>query len=558
MGEGGFEPPKALLTDLQSAPFGHSGIPPYCAVNGAGRRTRTPDLLITNQLLYQLSYTGILKDSNSLWLDSKRIISTYTPFVNNFFLIFKKVFPILRRIFPFTVLCVTIGIINSLWRDYLMLPAAFLERMKRLLGNEYADFLSSYERPRNTGLRLNPKKRADVSRYITAPIVWEPNGFYQNTDTRPGLSALHEAGVYYLQEPSAMAPARLLNAQPGEVVLDLCAAPGGKSTQIAASMNGQGLLVCNEIHPKRARILSSNIERMGVGNALVLNEHPAKLAERFPEFFDRILVDAPCSGEGMFRKEDAAIADWSEETVAMCAARQSEILCSAAKMLKPGGRLVYSTCTFSPEENEGVISRFLHTHDDFSVEILDVPWFDCGRPEWISDPAEHLEHTFRLWPHKLRGEGHFAAVLRREGESSDQKSQPSAAVLPEEICSFLEENKIHLSGIPVEFGSTWFLAPEALPELKELRVLRAGLELGELRKGRFMPAHALALWLKNYPVTADYPAESAEISAYLRGETLRGTQTGWTLVTVGGISLGWAKGAGGILKNHYPKGLRRF
>ena len=286
-----------------------------------------------------------------------------------------------------------------------MLPAAFLERMKRLLGNEYADFLSSYERPRNTGLRLNPKKRADVSQFITAPIAWEPNGFYQNTDTRPGLSALHEAGAYYLQEPSAMAPARRLNAQPGEVVLDLCAAPGGKSTQIAASMDGQGLLVCNEIHPKRARILSSNIERMGVGNALVLNEHPAKLAERFPEFFDRILVDAPCSGEGMFRKEDAAIADWSEETVAMCAARQSEILCSAAKMLKPGGRLVYSTCTFSPEENEGVITKFLKENPDFVLEDSKV---DFGRPT--------LEYARRIFPMD-GGEGHFAARLRKLSEN---------------------------------------------------------------------------------------------------------------------------------------------
>ena len=438
-----------------------------------------------------------------------------------------------------------------------MLPAAFLERMKHLLGNEYADFLGAYERPRNTGLRQNPKKRTNISDYISDPVAWEPNGFYQNTAMRPGLSALHEAGAYYLQEPSAMAPARLLDARPGEVVLDLCAAPGGKSTQIAASMKGQGLLICNEIHPKRARILSSNIERMGIENTLVLNEHPAKLAERFPNFFDRILVDAPCSGEGMFRKEDAAVSDWSEETVAMCAVRQYEILCSAAEMLKPGGRLVYSTCTFSPEENEGVISRFLHAHADFSVELSDAPWFDRGRPEWINDPAENLEHTFRLWPHKLRGEGHFAAVLRREGERPEPEFQKKTAVLPKEIGSFLEENDIRLSGVPVEFGSTWFLSPKELPELKGLRVLRTGLELGELRKGRFLPSHALALWLKDFPVTADYSAESAEISAYLRGETLPGTQSGWTLVRVTGISIGWAKGADGILKNHYPKGLRR-
>lgn len=439
-----------------------------------------------------------------------------------------------------------------------MLPSAFLMRMQRLLGDEYDAFLASYERPRNTGLRLNPSKAADVSTFVSEPIPWEPNGFYLKADTRPGLSALHEAGAFYLQEPSAMAPARLLDAQPGETVLDLCAAPGGKSTQIAAAMQGQGLLICNEIHPKRARILSSNIERLGIANALVLNEHPARLEAHFPQFFDRILVDAPCSGEGMFRKEDAAVTDWSEETVAMCADRQREILASASAMLKPGGRLVYSTCTFSPEENEGVISDFLHAHPDFSIEELEIPWFDRGRPEWISNPADGLEHTFRLWPHKLRGEGHFAAVLRRDGEIPLSGQSTKAAALPKEISSFLNENQIRVSGLPISFGETWFLAPPELPELKGLRVERAGLELGQLRKGRFVPSHALALWLKDFPVCADFPAESAEIAAYLRGETLHGTQTGWTLITVNGISLGWAKGADGILKNHYPKGLRRF
>lgn len=439
-----------------------------------------------------------------------------------------------------------------------MLPAAFLERMQRLLGTEYCDFLASYERPRNTGLRRNPRKQTDICAYIGDPIAWEPNGYYQNPDMRPGLSALHEAGAYYLQEPSAMAPARLLDAQPGEIVLDLCAAPGGKSTQIAAAMDSRGLLICNEIHPKRARILSSNIERMGISNALVLNEHPSRLESRFPQFFDRILVDAPCSGEGMFRKEDAAVTDWSEETVAMCAGRQSEILASAAAMLKPGGRLVYSTCTFSPEENEGVISRFLHTHPDFSVEAPALPFFDRGRPEWISDPADGLENTVRLWPHKLRGEGHFAAVLRREGVLCICDTSRKSGSLPKEVASFLKDYGISPDGVTVAFGDTFFSAPAALPTLDGLHVLRAGLELGELRKGRFVPAHALALWLKDFPSTVDFSESSPEIASYLRGETLHGPQSGWTLLRVGGISLGWVKGADGILKNHYPKGLRRF
>ena len=439
-----------------------------------------------------------------------------------------------------------------------MLPDAFLARMRRLLGAEFDAFLASYELPRNVGIRLNPQKCGAPLPFCGKQIPWEPNGYYYDAASRPGLHPLHDAGAYYLQEPSAMAPARLLDAQPGETILDLCAAPGGKATQIAAAMKGRGLLVCNELHPKRAQILSSNVERLGISNALVLSEHPAKLAERFPGLFHRILVDAPCSGEGMFRKEDAAVTDWSEATVRMCAERQSEILHSAAQMLKPGGRLVYSTCTFSPEENEGVISAFLRSHADFSVEGIDAPWFAHGCPAWIKDPAPGLEHTFRLWPHRLRGEGHFAAVLRRDGDGADTAVKVEKAVpLPGAVTDFLAEHHIPLSGNGIAFGNTWFLTPRELPELRDLRVLRAGLELGEVRKGRFVPAHALALWLQDFPAAVDLPSGSAEAAAYLRGETLHSGLRGWVLVRVDGCSLGWAKGADGILKNHYPKGLRR-
>lgn len=439
-----------------------------------------------------------------------------------------------------------------------MLPAAFLERMKRLLGEEYDAFLASYDKPRNTGLRVNPRKGAVKLPFCEDRVPWEPDGYYLLPEARPGLHPYHDAGLYYLQEPSAMAPARLLGAQPGEVVLDLCAAPGGKTTQLASAMNGQGLLVCNEIHPKRGKILSSNIERLGVTNALVLNEHPAKLAERFPGYFDRILVDAPCSGEGMFRKEDAAVTDWSEETVFMCADRQSEILSSAALMLRPGGRLVYSTCTFAPEENEGVISRFLHAHPDFFAEAIDAPWFDRGHPEWIDDPADGVERTFRLLPHKLRGEGHFAAVLRCRGEEERSPAVlQKTEALPDCVQAFLAENGLPMTGNTVSFGETVYLAPEGLPELRGLRVLRAGLELGEVRKGRFVPAHALALALTDFPATANFPAGSPEIDAYLHGQTLFSPKNGWVFVCVDGHPLGWAKGADGVLKNHYPKGLRR-
>jgi NOL1/NOP2/sun family putative RNA methylase len=243
-----------------------------------------------------------------------------------------------------------------------MLPQLFLDRMKQMLEEEYPAFLNSYEDARYQALRINPSK-TDTDRFTEEtsfhlqPVPWEANGFYYEKEDQPGKHPYHEAGVYYIQEPSAMAPAAYLDAQPGEKVLDLCAAPGGKSTQIAAAMQGKGLLVSNEIHPARAKILSENIERMGIRNAMVTNESPQALASVFTEYFDRIMVDAPCSGEGMFRKNEQACDEWSPENVKTCAARQQEILSCAASMLRPGGRIVYSTCTFAPEENEGTIAR---------------------------------------------------------------------------------------------------------------------------------------------------------------------------------------------------------
>ena len=443
-----------------------------------------------------------------------------------------------------------------------MLPVEFIARMQRLLGEEFDAFAACYDAPRFTALRLNPLKTAappDLSRFGLTPVPWAKDGFYYDAQTRPGLCAYHDAGLYYLQEPSAMAPAALLDAQPGERVLDLCAAPGGKSTQIAAAMAGRGLLVCNEINAKRAQILSSNIERMGIANALVLNEHPARLAERFAGNFDKILVDAPCSGEGMFRKEPAAAEEWTADTPAICAARQLEILHSAARMLRPGGRLVYSTCTFSPEENEGTVSAFLRAHPDFSVEESSGTPFSPGRPDWVEEPAPGLEHTFRLWPHKLRGEGHYAAVLRRAGEeaAAEIPAEPGEK-LPKALLEFAGDAGAEIpEGKGVLFGQSVYLAPEALPGLAGLRVLRAGLHLGECKKGRFEPAHAWALWLKTAAQTADFAESEPEIARYLAGEALTGSQTGWALVRVDGLSLGWLKGSNGQLKNHYPKALRR-
>ena len=429
-----------------------------------------------------------------------------------------------------------------------MLPELFLKRMEMQLGPEYPEYLASLERPRAVALRFNPQKgKAPELPFATSPVPWEPLGCYYEPMARPGLHPYHDAGVYYLQEASAMAPAVLLNPQPGERILDLCAAPGGKTTQIAGKMGGQGLLVCNEIHPKRAKILSQNVERMGISNALVLNEAPATLAQRFPGFFDRILVDAPCSGEGMFRKEAAAVADWTEELVDMCARRQGEILDAAAKMLRPGGRLVYSTCTFAPREDEEAVAAFLERHPDFAPEKVDAPWFTPGE-----------NGSFRLWPHKLLGEGHFAAVLRRMDGNGEDGNPASGASLPGGWLRFAREQGISLpAGKAVRFGDTLFWAPEEMPDISRLRVLRPGLELGTLKKDRLEPAHALALWLRPREGDTRLAPDSPELAGYLRGETIPGSRRGFQLVCAGEYTLGWAKGDGQILKNHYPKGLRR-
>lgn len=448
-----------------------------------------------------------------------------------------------------------------------MLPELFLERMKGMLGDEYEAFLATFEQDRYQALRLNAlkknadgctaaeillQKQSDVQDKFLhlEQVSWAPNGYYYAKEDQPGKHPYHEAGVYYIQEPSAMAPVPLLEVQPGERVLDLCAAPGGKSTQIAAALQGKGLLICNEIHPARAKILSENVERLGIRNACVTNETPARLATIFPEYFDKILVDAPCSGEGMFRKNEAACEEWSPENVELCAARQDEILDCAATMLRPGGRLVYSTCTFASQENEGSISRMSERHPEFTV--LDA---------------------HRLWPHKVKGEGHFVAVLQKAGE--EKSSYRASAVggtekgIPEknvakdwaDYLTFSKETlRIPLSGNYLKFGDHLYLMPEDMPSVKGLKVLRPGLHVGTLKKNRFEPSHALALALSPADVLHvwNLSSKDATINAYLNGQTFPAEgEKGWYLICVDGFSIGWGKLAGGVMKNHYPKGLRK-
>ena len=463
------------------------------------------------------------------------------------------------------------------------LPTNFTRKMESLLGTEYHEFIKSYEQAKTSALRVNSLKIdkqsfLSLSPFNLEPVPWSLDGFYYSPDDEPGKHPYHDAGLYYIQEPSAMAVAHLLDAQPGERILDLCAAPGGKSTHIAASMKNTGLLISNEIHPSRAKILSQNIERMGIKNAIVTNQTPSNLAKRFEGFFHRILVDAPCSGEGMFRKNPQACDEWSLDNVAMCATRQMDILDDAQKMLAPGGILVYSTCTFSPEENEQVIEKFLLKYRDFQLVESPMihPSFDSGRIQWTNNKEVHINRTIRLWPHKLRGEGHFIAIMKKDhkGYIDDNQFSPKAVsaekvrkLIPtkEDMKYYLEFCEQHLNITPkdnlIKFGQQLYILPSInIPNLNGLRIVRPGLHLGALMKKRFEPSHALALFLeaKDVKQWISFDSFSPNIKAYLKGETISVSQDykGWVLVMVDGYSLGWAKASNGTLKNHYPKGLR--
>lgn len=448
------------------------------------------------------------------------------------------------------------------------LPIPFLEKMKALLQDEYEIFLQSYEEEKSNGLRLNTLKISkeqftQLSPFPIEEIPWVENGFFYR-DARPGKHPYHEAGLYYIQEPSAMAVGEYVDPKGGEKVLDLCAAPGGKTTHLASKMNGQGLLVSNEIHPQRAKILSQNVERMGIKNTIVTNETPERLATHFPTFFDRILVDAPCSGEGMFRKDEVARQEWSLENVALCHIRQLDILDNAARMLKVGGRLVYSTCTFAPEENEGTINEFLKKHRNFEIEeVKKYERFSSGRTDWIEDSNPDIEKTIRLWPHKVKGEGHYIAVLKKiDGEEKEirpGKVKVDAHAL-KLFKQFAEETLIVIpTGNFVSSNDQLYLLPEGVPSLDKLKVIRPGLHLGTLKKNRFEPSHSLALACKGDEVKRRWnlSSDSSDIYAYLKGEVIQASgEKGWYVIEVDGFPIGWGKLVGNSMKNHYPKGLR--
>ncbi len=462
----------------------------------------------------------------------------------------------------------------------LPLPPAFVERMASLLGDEFTSFLQSYTQPPVVGLRVNTLKISleDFLRlcpFRLVPVPWCPAGFRVGDESQPGKHPYHAAGLYYLQDPSAMAAAEALAPSPGEKVLDLAAAPGGKSTHLAALMRDAGLLVANEIHPRRVWELAGNLERWGARNAIITQEAPQRLAEHFGAYFDRILLDAPCSGEGMFRRSENARREWAPTLLNSCALRQESLLATAARLLRPGGSLLYATCTFAPEENEAVVDRFLSNHPDFEIATLEwKPGYAPGRPDWATaitgnPPKEALTRAVRLWPHRLGGEGHFLALLRKTGDEPVSKRLRAAArASPQEakrlvreffaqnLFTTVEEDRLHLAGANV------FLLPTETPDLRGVHVIRPGLWLGSIKKSRFIPAHPLALALQAGDArrNLDFAPEAPELLRYLRGEALPCPfqEQGWVLVSVSGYPLGWGRSSQGILKNFYPHGLRWY
>lgn len=526
------------------------------------------------------------------------------------------------------------------------LPEEFLEDMKAILGDEYEAFVSSYDKPARKGLRINGMKvyskeeLKQRSGFHLTPVPWTANGFFYEEGDQPSRHPYYSAGLYYLQEPSAMAPAQILPVCPGDRVLDLCAAPGGKTTELGSRLDGKGLLVANEISPSRVKALVRNVELFGIPNAVITNTSPAKLLEHYPRFFDKILVDAPCSGEGMFRKDEGAVRTWTPEKVKECASIQREIITEAADMLKAGGYMVYSTCTFAPEENELTILHLLRERPD--MELIDIPrtggrtdfsaglsvtmlgrlgYLDgCGQNNIGNPDAADLTMCCRLWPHKIEGEGHFVALLRKKGFSPEAGSKTGHAekgkklkkgkcrgLAPEDLnlirnfiypylydsgISFQEEN------LEIHDGKV-YLMPEGVSVAHGVTTVRAGVYLGELKKNRFEPEQELAMILPCAPklhisgengtpdtiasglqpredgqdrgipglkLPEDWqdryvclPPEDERIEKYLHGEVIPVQQSGpngWRLLCADRSPVGWGKLVNGQLKNKYPAGWR--
>ena len=469
------------------------------------------------------------------------------------------------------------------------LPEKFKERLTQMLGEDEVErYEACLSEPLQHGLRVNTGRLsgdtfAKMSPWELEPIPWCASGYYLPEDVGdcpPSRHPFYYAGAYYLQEPSAMLPAAALPVEPGDRVLDLCAAPGGKSTALAEKLQGQGVLLCNDVSASRAKALIKNLELFGVSNAVVTAEMPERLASVFSGYFDKILIDAPCSGEGMFRKSSAMIADWTEDKPKEYAALQREILQYAIRMLRPGGMLLYSTCTYAPEEDEGSVSYLLNLPEakELELELVELSadhGFLQGNPDWIPEGSDELKKTVHLFPHRVRGEGHFAALFRSRKEGAGTASGSGQARGTRSIRSFGKispEYTTFTEGMVTppdaarlsEQNGYVSLVPdmEDFPKLAGLRVLRRGLFLGEVKKGRFEPSQALAMTLTpdTFRNCLKLSLSDDRVLRYLRGETLEyaegEAEDGWTLVTVEGLPLGFGKAKNGSLKNKYLPGWR--
>ncbi len=445
------------------------------------------------------------------------------------------------------------------------LPTAFQARMKTLLGEQYPLFVAEYDNPPKKALRLNSFKPcpAALTRFPLTPMPYGEDCYYYE-DARPGADILHDAGAYYIQEPSAMFPVSCIPIRKGWKVLDVCAAPGGKSGQLASAVGASGFLLSNEIMPLRAKILLSNAERLGLTNTAVTMLPSETLATLYRDSFDAVLVDAPCSGEGMFRKEPDALKDWSEATVDNCAKRSAEILANAACCVKVGGYLLYSTCTFAPDEDEINVAKFLKTHEDFELiePCFPTPYAACGYPQFGNAV---LSSCRRLYPHLTLGEGQFAALMvRKQGENNPAKQK--SGVLP------LTKAEIKIVGDFFKsvfsdwetfdfarYGEGIYILPSAALPLPSFKMLSPGVKAGTIEKNRFIPHHQLfSAYGGRCLRKAELIADSPLLSAYLSGNEIQfDLPDGWGAITVEGCPLGGFKAVDGRLKNHYPKGLRR-
>ena len=468
------------------------------------------------------------------------------------------------------------------------LPQSFLDSMKEILGEDYEAFLAGFDGQRQYGLRVNTLKMnleefERIAPFHLKKVPWISNGYFYEAEDAPAKHPFYSAGLYYLQEPSAMTPASRLKVQPGERVLDLCAAPGGKATELGAALQGEGLLVANDINTARARALLRNLELFGISNSFVTNEPPHVLAERFPEFFHKIMVDAPCSGEGMFRKNPAVVDSWQEKGPEYFSKLQREIIVQAADMLLPGGMMFYSTCTFSPLENEKTITHLLKERPDMEViPMEDYEGFAEGLTSYRGEVFdESCKLCRRIWPHKMSGEGHFMALLHKKSGTQQQVQQTvSQSSIWWEKCKGLNKEQkaaaedffshvnIAYDGKRIDVrGDNLYYLPAPNYDGRGLHFLRNGLFMGEFKKKRFEPSQpfALALHAQDFDQVLDFPADDERLSRYLRGETFdvsdliagEKKRKGWQLVMVAGHPLGFGKLVNNNLKNKYPAGWRK-